>query len=1058
MAADEGKATNTATTTRKARRSTKAAPSDTSGKSPTTSFRYADGRLNTPPATMAAEGSTPPKARTIYAYNPHLPPTLLTSIDPATTDRNLAATEAAIALLGNAASRPLTKDEIAQVQQTLRGLAAEQKPQLRWAGKDEAGPTVTVDPVALHLHERVSAQAILATAARKDVERSLFADPELPYHEAVQFYAHKVGWANRLILGDSLPVMSSLAEREDLAGRVQMIYMDPPYGIKFASNFQPQIGKRDVKDHPDDLTREMEQVKAFRDTWSLGIHSYLTYLRDRLVAARKLLTDTGSIFVQIGDENVHHIRSLMAEVFGAENHIATITVLTTTSASDRYIDSVADHLVWFARDASQTKFKTLYLSKEESGSGASLYSWARLPTGEDRRFSIDEVDGTDELPEGAEVFRVDQLTSQTQATTTRYGVDFCGKIYPCGKRQWATPKTGMDRLIGAARVRISGDSLAYVRFLEDYPVVPIRNIWTDTGTGSFTDPKRYVVQTNTKIIQRCMLMTTDPGDLVLDPTCGSGTTAYVAEQWGRRWITCDTSRVAVAIARQRLMTAKFDRFRIRGEDDATVLKSNGKGVDPHPNFVYRTVPHVTLKSIAQNVALDPVFAKHQPSLDAALAACNAALAKVDADTRARLASKLVAKQRDEGKRAITDADRRRWELPVDGKTFEHWTVPFDADPLYPKALADAVVTYRVAWRLKMDEVNKVIAAGAEPEVLVDQPEKVKGVVRVSGPFTVEAVQPPETMLGDELPVSGFDGAPEGDGVTFTAVEPTGIGGGASGPQEAATYLENMVRLLRGDGVRFLNNKQARFARLDAIFDTKEGLGFHAEGRWIVDGQPDDGGPATVGVVFGPQYGPVTAKMVEELIKPAGRRYDELVIAGFSFDAAAQEIIANAKHPKLRIHQANISPDVNPAMNGLLKQQPNSHLFTVFGQPRVTVAGPDADGRFVVTMEGVDVYDPVNDVVSDTGADKVAAWFLDGDYDGQAFCTTQAFFPDRGAWEKLAKALGTSADAEAFAAFAGTTSLPFPAGKHGRCAVKVIDPRGNEVMSVHTLATAPAKGR
>jgi len=420
-----------------------------------------------------------------------------------------------------------------------------------------------------------------------------------------------------------------------------------------------------------------------------------------------------------------------------------------------------------------------------------------------------------------------------------------------------------------------------------------------------------------------------------------------------------------------------------------------------------------------------------------------------------LRMKLALKQKQEGKKAITDADRRRWELPEKGKGWQHWEVPFDADPDWPVALKRAVENYRAAWRAKMDEVNACIAANAEQEELVDQPEIDRKITRVSGPFTVEAVQPPEMSLGDaiEVETGKFAGEPEELEETFALdgnlqVREVRVG---DPPENIEAYLSQMVRLLKMDGVRFPGNKHMRFTRLDPIYAEGRSGGIHAEGRWVNEGETDDdpNGAATVGVVFGPQYGPITAKMVEEVIRPAARRYDDLVFAGFSFDGPAQAAIEEG-HPRLRIHIAHIRPDVNPGMNGLLKEQPGSQLFTVFGRPRTEVKGPDKDGMYQIEMQGVDIYDPVTNSIVDTGASKVAAWFVDGDYDGRTFCITQAFFPDRSAWEKLSRALKGVLDPERFEALSGTVSLPFPAGKHKRAAVKVIDPRGNEVMRVHAL--------
>ena len=994
-------------------------------------------RKNIPPAKIAAEGVVPllPKAK--YAYSPRRSPTLRFDTD-GLPDR-------VQDLLDEAAVRPLTSEEL----DLLRDVLADQEPWLEWAEKQEQRRRgfFEVDPVALHIHERVSAQAILKVAARQDAQRSLFADPEQEYHEAVQFYQHDIDWTNRLILGDSLQVMSSLSLREDLAGKVQMIYMDPPYGIKFASNFQPEVGKRDVKDREKDLTREPEMVKAYRDTWHLGVHSYLTYLRDRLVVARELLSDSGSVFVQISDVNIHRVRLVMDEVFGPENLCALVTFFKTTSQTSALMARTTDYLLWYAREKAAVKYRQVYIAKTLETDRAGVYRRGEFPSGLRRILPREELVGG--ISQDAHVFRLDNMTSQSGGETTDFDVEMEGVTCKPGKGFWKTNREGMDRLLGAHRVCPSGKTLAYIRYLDDFPVYPIADLWTDTGTGSFTDPKVYVVQTGNKVIERCLLMTTEPGDLVLDPTCGSGTTANVAEQWGRRWITIDTSRVAVAIARQRLLTANYNYYELRDTE-----------AGPAGGLKYKSVPHVTLKSIAQNTHLDPIFEKHEPVLKERLEACNEALEGVTNDLRTKLKEKLLAKQKSEGKRSITEADERRWQLPASGETWEHWEVPFDTDPDWPQGLQEAVTEYRQAWREKMDEVNACIAENTDHEELVDQPEIRKRVVRVSGPFTVEAVQPPEMTLGEptlsNVEVEGaFDGEPEALEETFEVrmVEMRAD----HEAQNLDAYLEQMTRLLRQDGVTFPNNRHNNFTRLERIESGEPGL--HAEGRWVPDGEEDDDpeGRANVVVSFGPQYGPVTAQMVEEVVRSANRMgYDDLVIAGFSFDGPAQAAIEEVQRPHLRVHHAHIRPDVNPGMNGLLREQPGSQLFTVFGQPRARIDGPDETGEFTVTMEGVDVYDPVENVVRSTGADKVAAWFLDGDYDGRTFCITQAFFPDRSAWDKLSRALKGVIDEEAFELFSGTTSLPFPAGKHRCVAVKVIDPRGNEVMRVHQLPGAGAE--
>lgn len=971
----------------------------------TADYRHtAEKRTNIPPARMAGEGRVPavPKAR--YAYSPHLPPTL--QFDPTGEPDRLDE------LLAKATQQPLTAAEATR----LRGALRVQEPTLEWAGKREqrAKGFLEVEPVALHIHERVSSRAIIRAALREDVQRDLFADPQQPYQQAVQFYRHDVDWANRLILGDSLQVMSSLARRENLAGKVQMIYMDPPYGIKFASNFQSEIGKRDVKDKDQDLTREPEMVKAYRDTWTLGVHSYLAYLRDRLLVARELLTESGSIFVQISDDNLHRVRAVMDEVFGASNFLRVITVAKTSGMGAQLVSVTQDYLLWYARSEPHVKFHQLYYEK----------------VGKDDAGMYKKQD------DQGRVYRIDNLTGQNNnVATCLYELEFQGRRYRTpSSRQWKTNIQGMTRLAHAGRLEASGDGVYYKRYLDDFFVRPITDAWTDTASGGFTDARVYVVQTNVKVVQRCMLMTTEPGDLVLDPTCGSGTTAVTAEEWGRRWITIDTSRVAIGIARQRILTSRFEQFRLR---DINPGEPRLSADDPSRGFVYTSVPHVTLKSIAQSSVIEAIARKHQFELDSALASLNSALAVVGDDIRARLKSKLAAKEKQSGKRSVTDADRRRWLVPT--TPWQEWEVPIDADPEWPAVLRDAFTVYRSALRAKMDEVNACIAANAEQEELVDQPERVKGVVRVAGPFTVEGVRPEELNFGED---GLFDGTPN----AFVHEVEDRVTEAATAGQNLHAYLDQMVRYLRGDGVTFLNNKRRAFSRLEPLYEQGTGGALHAEGVWADATDPED---ANVAVAFGPQYGPVTATQVADLIQ-ASRRYNELVIAGFSFDADATAIIQEQSNPRLRIHQAYIRPDVNPGMAGLLKETSNSQLFTVFGTPEVTVSRIAGSDEWTVTLEGVDVYDPVRNEVRSTGADKVAAWFLDSDFDGRCFCITQAFFPNQDAWEKIAKSLGSAADADAFEAFKGTVSIPFPAGTHKRIAVKVIDPRGNEVMAVRAL--------
>jgi adenine-specific DNA-methyltransferase len=991
-----------------------------------TDYRFPDAtRKNNPPAKIAAEGHIPLVPKAEYTYSPRLIPEL--RFDP--TGR----TDDLPELLAIARQRTLTEAEAWALAEALRV----HEPWLEWAGKREAR-AFAVDPVALHIHERVSAQAILKIAAREDVNRSLFADPEQEYNEAVQFYKHDVDWSNRLILGDSLQVMSSLARREDLAGKVQMIYIDPPYGIKFKSNFQPEIGNREVKDRETDLTREPEMVRAYRDTWTLGIHSYLAYLRDRLIVARELLTDSGSIFVQIGDENVHVVRDVLDEVFGRENFILTIVIKKKSATTPT--DPINDYLLWFAKDsdAAKRRVKPIYEVRRDPEDDPKFNTLVSPDGAHVRLDQLIDTDASALVATGWRWARVNYpVVSQHPSDERSKDFPFHGRLKKCGANaQWRYDVDyDMPRLAAAERLFDGGgDSLGGVVYWADWPYVAVPNIWE---YHSEQQPA-YVVQTNWRIVQRCMLMTTQPGELVLDPTCGSGTTPFVAEMWGRRWIGIDTSRVAVSIARQRLLTSKFEYFK---------LNDGEKGVAD--GFRYDPAPQVTLKSIAKNKNLDPLIERHGRVLDDLLASTNVELTKVTDVLRREVKAKLLAKKKQHGAKSITDADERRWNLPSKSAVWQHWEVPFDSDPEYPSDLTKAIEDYRAAWRLKMHELGECIKANAEPKELIDRLDRDRKVTRVSGPFTVEAVQPPEMSLGDAIEVTTgqFAGEPDDLRGSFVIRE-VQVGEAA---QNVEAYLAKMVDLLKMDGVRFPDNKHLKFTRLDPIYASGGAAGIHAEGRWVNMGESDSDpeGDATVGVVFGPQYGPITAKMIEEVIRPAARRYEDLVFAGFSFDGPAQAVIDEG-HPRLRMHLAHIRPDVNPGMNGLLKEQPGSQLFTVFGRPRTDLEGPDGEGMYRLKMEGVDIYDPVTNAIVDIGAAKVAAWFVDGDYDGRTFCITQAFFPDRSAWEKLSKALSGVVDPNRFEAFSGTVSLPFPAGQHKCAAVKVIDPRGNEVMRVHPL--------
>ena len=1074
------------------RKKTPTAPESASSEA-VTSLKYPATRKNIPLAGLEAQGFVKEEAAVYYRHDPHLPPVLRSSPDPAATDRLQE-------LLATARQRALSGEEAG----ILAAALERYEPWLEWSGKRER-PWFEVDPVALHMHERVSTQAILRVLARKDVHRDLFADPQQDYAKAVQFYRHDVDWTNRMILGDSLQVMASLARREDLAGKVQMIYVDPPYGIRFASNFQPQLGQRDVKDREQDLTREPEMVKAYRDTWTLGIHSYLAYLRDRLAMARELLADTGSIFVQISDENLHRVRCVMDEVFGIGNCISTIWFSKTTGQASSLLPSSGDYILWYCKDRNKVKYRQLYWKKTTTALAS--YSIVESPDGTWRRMTDEEIQVNRLIPEKWRVLSAQNFRSQNATFGDDGILRLNGQMFHCGiSHHWKTNSEGRRRLVSANRLLLLGLSPNYKRYFDDYPVYPVTDRWDDTAIAGFSgEEKIYIVQTASKVIERCILMTTDPGDLVLDPTCGSGTTAHAAEQWGRRWITTDTSRVALSLAKHRLMTAKFDYYQLRelnAEDRErsphgtwiAELDETGKPTGKRLTFNCKTVPHVTLRSIARNTSLDPIFDRHEPILAEKLAALNRETAKAGAALKTALVEKLIDKHRQEGANAVMDADMRRWLLPdthpgqikttpvrrplrgitakqvqkyrekIPRGEWKEWEVPFDTDPDWPEPLREALTAYRAAWRAKMDEVNECIAANATSEELVDKPEIVKGTVRVSGPFTMEGViaveEGPDRPSGPHH--SDAPGSLDGPGPLDGPPSPIGgapdeemevFGGDEAGDMAVANaeaHLDKVIRLLKAAGVDFPGNRNMKFSRVEPL--TGAAL-IHAEGEWL----NGTGEERRVAVSIGPEVGNVAAMQVEDAIRSANRSgYDDVVFAGFGFDAAAQDAIESASHPKLRLHMALIRPDV--AMDDLLKTQPGSQLFTVFSAPRVKGPMRREDGEYAVEVEGMDVYDPVSNMLFPTDRQRIAAWFLDTDYDGRTFCICQAFFPDKSKWDRLAKALDDVGAVErgAFDALSGLVSLPFPRpprlckGKAWRVAVKVIDPRGNEGLRVLTL--------
>ena len=999
----------------------------TEDATPVRTHQHTDHQRPVIPDAGVTSGEMPKAKRQSYAYSPHLDPVLRS--DPT------GAADLVVGIVAKVEGGISLNEEEKRI---LRSVArAYEQPWVEWAGKLEANRTGSfkVDDVLLHIHERVSAQAIINAVRRdEDSQPDLFSRDKHDRDKQVQYYRHSMGWANRLILGDSLQVMSSLARREGLAGKVQMVYIDPPYGISYTSNWQNSVGSRDVTNNDAGLSREPEMIKAYRDTWKLGVSSYLEYLRQRLTVIRELLSETGSVFVQISDENIHRVRMVLDEIFGADNFISQISFKTSPGDTTALIPPCSDYILWYSKDRTRLKAKKLYLDKSDSGSELSSYDKYYDP--------VSGVISDSNISGSMTPFRWADPRRKGTSEAAMYSFDAFGASHkPAAGMTWKTSAEGLTRLLKAERLGIKGSQLNYMRLLSDYPVTELLNVWTDT-MNSFLK-RRYIVETNPLVIQRCMHMATEPGDLVLDPTCGSGVTAYVAEQWGRRWVTIDTSRIAVSIARQRLLTSVYEVFKSK---DPSAGLGVSEFINPAYGFEVKQMPHITLRSIARSDGIDGISEKHDALLASKLESLNRALAELTKTDKLAVLGDISV----DSETAMDEASIRAFVLPglseesitvlpkriqkraskaiIRAGKWDKWNVPFSSSPSWPKKLSDALGEYRTAYREKLAVISKELIRTAELEELSDQPVVLKGIMRVSGPFSVEGVRPEELSLGEDGHV--FDPTVnEDDGTSDTNV---------------SNYIDRMVSLLKMDGVTFLGNRPMKFEALErAQVD-----GLHALGAY----SGTEPGELPIAVAFGPQYGPVNAIMTAQAIEAARSQpgVKELIIAGFSFDAAAQQKAREASAAGMQVNIAHIRPDVSPGMEGLLKDQRNSQLFTVFGQPEFKAKSVGA-GEYQVELGGVCVYNPLTGMVESSNASKVAAWFLDADYDGQCFCVSQAFFPDSKAWEKIAKALGSKEDEAAFEAFAGTTSLPFKLGQHRRVAIKVIDPRGNEVMGIKTIA-------
>lgn len=868
-------------------------------------------------------------------------------------------------------------------------------PQLVWRGKDEQDWSDLVVPAPpLYIQEKVHPKVLIddlkrLSAAGKvpEEQTSLFADFNgLPDADAkTEFYQHDAHWTNRMILGDSLQVMASLAEREGLRGKVQCIYFDPPYGIKFNSNFQWSTTSRDVKDgNQEHITREPEQVKAFRDTWRDGIHSYMTYLRDRLTVARDLLTESGSIFVQIGDENVHRVRAVMDEVFGESNYIATISYRTTGGFSTNKISRIGDYIVWFSKNGSVAKFRTLY--DEKSPADDPNYRYAENVDLSYRTLSSAEQSGTAKVPECEKIFRFGDMTGQGAADDPTplkvNGVEY----FPSKNTHWkASYPTGTNRLVLSSRVSAGGKTLSYKRYLADFSVKPKTSTWLDTGISGFSSDKLYVVQTITEVVQRCILMATDPGDLVLDPTCGSGTTAYVAEQWGRRWITIDTSRVALALARTRIMGARYAYYLLadsrEGQQKEAEVTRSAPSSQPVRNtlrqgFVYERVPHITLKSIANNAEIDVIWEKFQARLEPLREALNSSL----------------------------------------GKSWQEWEIPREADEKWSPNAKKAHADWWQNRIARQTEIDKSIAAKADSEFLYDKPYQDKTKVRVAGPFTVESLSPHRTLAvgaDDEL-------------IDFAAEAMA-----KEGRDFASLILEN----LRSAGVQ--QSKKEDKIEFSSLVPWP-GTFIAADGRY-----QEGGSEKRAAVFIGPEFGTVSRPdLVEAAREAADAGFDVLIACAFNFDAHSTEFNKLGRIPVLK---ARMNADLHMAED--LRNNGKGNLFVIFGEPDIELI-PGPDNTYQVKVNGVDVFDPTNGEIRSDSASGIACWFLDSDYNEESFFVRHAYFLGQNdPYKSLKTTLKAEINAEAWDSLNSDISRPFDKPTSGRIAVKVINHLGDEVMKV-----------
>ncbi|TXT51254.1 MAG: DNA methylase [Spirochaetes bacterium] len=871
-------------------------------------------------------------------------------------------------------------------------------PQLVWRGKDEQDWSDLVVPAPpLYIQEKVHPKVLIEDLIHRTKEGRTTVDPQGEFDlfsdfngipqdaDKTEFYQHDQNWTNRMILGDSLQVMASLAEREGLRGQVQCIYMDPPYGIKFNSNFQWSTTSRDVKDgNAGHITREPEQVKAFRDTWRDGIHSYLTYLRDRLTVARDLLTESGSIFMQIGDENVHRVRALMDEVFGEQNAVSMILVQKTSGARAEVIDNVVDYILWYAKNLERIKSRPAFSVKGFDSFIPSNYNRIETALFNRRPASSNEKSG--ELNSDQRLYSLSDLTRSGEGAAGAKSYVFNGKEYIVPGGSFKTKTEGMTRLYMSNRIEATSSRLGYVRYVDDFPASPIPNLWTDAVSSFMTD-KIYIVQTNIKIVQRCILMSSDPGDLVLDPTCGSGTTAYVAEQWGRRWITIDTSRVALALARARIMGARYPFYLLADSREGQLKEAEITGDAPrsqavHGNirhgFVYERVPHITLKSIANNAEIDVIWEKWQAILEPLREKLNTTLAM-------------------------------RWE---------EWEIPREADASWPESIKTVHAEWWRARITRQKDIDASIAAKAEYEYLYDKPYDDKKKVRVAGPFTVESLSPHRTLGVDE----------DGDLIDISNEKNFNYG-------TAQTFPQMILENLKIAGVQQAHKEDK--ISFTALYPWPGDM-VCAEGHYL-EGDIEK----RAAIFIGPEFGTVQRADLVAAAREAGDAgFDVLIACAFNYEAHSTEFNKLGRIPVLK---ARMNADLHMADD--LKNTGKGNLFVIFGEPDIDLID-EPNGKIKVKVNGVDVFKPqTGEVISDS-ADGIACWFIDSDYNEESFFVRQAYFLGANdPYSSLKTTLKAEIDEDAWSTLHGDISRSFDKPKTGRIAVKVINHLGDEVMKV-----------